>query len=127
MAFAWNMWQAARRGFTVGYQCYIKSPTGQSTLVVMSVSQQPMGDGIMQDFAPQRSSAASTKPVKPRATEVVGNSHGSGSSGWREPELVTDDERTESDEEWGVCKKQCFGPPRHRARRKRTNGEANVS
>ena len=34
-AFAWSMWQAARRGFTAGYMLQISSPEGAKTSVMM--------------------------------------------------------------------------------------------
>ena len=49
-AFAWNMWQAAKRGFTAGYIVDIESPNGVKMRVAMMASTQPVArDGVHQE------------------------------------------------------------------------------
>ena len=41
-AFAWNMWQAAKRGFTAGYNLQVEGPDGIKMTVAMTASSQPV-------------------------------------------------------------------------------------
>ena len=46
-AFAWSMWQAAKRGFTGGYELEIRGPGGgEVTGVVLVVGEDAGGDGV---------------------------------------------------------------------------------
>lgn len=50
-AFAWNMWQAAKRGFTAGYTLEIESPDGGKTMVTLRARSQPVvRDTVHQEY-----------------------------------------------------------------------------
>lgn len=45
------MWQAAKRGFTAGYNIDIESPNGATMTVTMTASSQPVTrDGVRQEY-----------------------------------------------------------------------------
>ena len=50
-AFAWNMWQAARRGFTAGYALDIVGGDGGGVTTVMLMAGNREENGVQQDYA----------------------------------------------------------------------------